>query len=167
MPANSGNGSYQGSVVSEQFGDVQAAVSVKGNRITDVSISAPMDNPRSASINQQAVPMLRSETLQVQSGQVTLISGATVTSEAYAQSLQSAIDQARKAGHNVPLGTQSWNAPSQGDPQSPSQGGQFGGNSNPYGNPYNNGEPPPGPGFGDDGHGRGQSPQGSSFYGHT
>ena len=38
--------------------------------------------------------MLHDEVLQAQSAQIDLISGATYTSEAYAQSLQSALDQA-------------------------------------------------------------------------
>jgi uncharacterized protein with FMN-binding domain len=38
--------------------------------------------------------MLRSEALQAQSAQIDLVSGATYTSMAYAQSLQSALDQA-------------------------------------------------------------------------
>ena len=38
--------------------------------------------------------MLRSEALTAQSAQIDLVSGATYTSDAYAQSLQSALDQA-------------------------------------------------------------------------
>jgi uncharacterized protein with FMN-binding domain len=46
-------------------------------------------------INQQAVPMLVSETTSAQSAQIDMVSGATYTSQGYAQSLQSALDQAR------------------------------------------------------------------------
>lgn len=83
-----------GPVVSEQYGQVQATVTVTGKKITNVSITAPEDSPRSAGINQQAVPLLRSETLQAQSANVNLISGATFTSEAYIQSLQGALQTA-------------------------------------------------------------------------
>ena len=38
--------------------------------------------------------MLRTEALTAQSAQIDLISGATYTSDGYAQSLQSALDQA-------------------------------------------------------------------------
>jgi uncharacterized protein with FMN-binding domain len=38
--------------------------------------------------------MLQSEALTAQSAQIDLISGATYTSDAYAQSLQAALDQA-------------------------------------------------------------------------
>lgn len=45
-------------------------------------------------INNQAMPMLRSEAIQAQSANVDTVSGATMTSEAFIQSLQSALDQA-------------------------------------------------------------------------
>lgn len=85
---------YTGSVVYDQYGGVQATVTVKGKKITNVSISAPENDPRSASINSQVVPMLQSETLQAQSANVNVISGATETSQAYAQSLQAALKSA-------------------------------------------------------------------------
>lgn len=80
-----------GPAIDDPFGTVQATITVAGNKITNVSIAAPQDNPRSASINQQAVSLLQTETLQAQSANVNVISGATVTSEAYIQSLQSAL----------------------------------------------------------------------------
>lgn len=84
---------YTGPAVQDPFGTVQAQVTLNGSKITNVSITAPMDNPRSAGINTQAIPMLKSETLQAQSAQVSLISGATYTSQAYQQSLQGALSQ--------------------------------------------------------------------------
>ena len=41
------------------------------------------------------MPYLITEAIQAQSAQVDVISGATLTSEAFAQSLQSALDHAR------------------------------------------------------------------------
>jgi uncharacterized protein with FMN-binding domain len=81
-------------VVDDPFGTVQATITVTGSKITNVSITAPQDNPRSAFINQQAVPLLQQETLQAQSATIDLISGATITSEAYIQSLQIALQTA-------------------------------------------------------------------------
>ncbi len=78
----------------DQFGQVQARITVKAGKIIGVSITAPEGDPRSASINQQAIPYLRSETLQAQSANIDVISGATLTSEAYMQSLQSALTKA-------------------------------------------------------------------------
>ena len=92
-----GSGTYQGPVVSQPYGGVQATVKISGKRIAGVVISAPQNNPVSANINRQAVPLLTSETLQAQSGNVNTISGATLTSQAYIQSLQSALGQAGNA----------------------------------------------------------------------
>jgi uncharacterized protein with FMN-binding domain len=45
-------------------------------------------------ISSQAAPLLRDEVLQAQSANVQTISGATVTSDAYLNSLQAALDAA-------------------------------------------------------------------------
>ena len=50
-------------------------------------------DPTSQQICTEAIPMLRSEALSAQSGTIDGISGATYTSEAYTQSLQSALDK--------------------------------------------------------------------------
>ena len=85
----------QGPSVNMRWGPVQVTVKVKGTKILDVSASYPTERPKSQFINEQAIPMLRSEVLQAQSAQIDLIGGATMTSEAYAQSLQSALDKAK------------------------------------------------------------------------
>jgi uncharacterized protein with FMN-binding domain len=117
-PAASARGArtYQGPVVNQPFGGVQASVTISGKKITNVVISAPQDNPRSAGINQQAVPLLQSETLQAQSARINTISGATLTSQAYIQSLQAALGQAGSQG-SAPAGNAS---PPSGSAQSPS-----------------------------------------------
>lgn len=89
------DGQYTGQDVFTQFGDVQVKVTIAGGKITDVQpLQVPFDRPRSAEISQYAVPQLHDEALQAQSAQIDGISGATFTSEAYAQSLQAALDQA-------------------------------------------------------------------------
>lgn len=85
---------YTGNVVYDQYGAVEATITVTGRKITTVSISAPMNDPRSAGINQQAVPLLQSETLTAQSAAINGVSGATETTQSYVQSLQSALDRA-------------------------------------------------------------------------
>ncbi len=85
---------YAGPVEYDQYGAVQATITVSGGKVTAVAISAPEDNPRSADINTQAIPILQSETLQAQSASIDIVSGATYTSQAYEQSLQAALDQA-------------------------------------------------------------------------
>ena len=87
--------SYDGQVVSNQYGDVQVRVVLQGGRIVDVqALTLPTDRRRSAEISQYAEPLLRQEVLQAQSAQIDLVSGASYTSDSYAQSLQSALDQA-------------------------------------------------------------------------
>ena len=105
--SSSGTHSFQGPVVNGPFGPVQATITLTGKKITSVAISAPQDNPRSAGINQQAVPYLQSETLQAQSAQINGVSGATITSQAYAQSLQGALAQAQSQVNAVTGGQQS------------------------------------------------------------
>lgn len=105
--SSGGTRTFQGPGVNGPFGTVQATITLTGKRITNVAISAPQDNPRSAGINQQAIPYLQSETLQAQSAQINGVSGATITSQAYAQSLQGALDQARSQGNAVAAGRQS------------------------------------------------------------
>lgn len=89
------DGQYTGSDVSMRFGDVQVKVVVKGGRIADIQTpQMPFDRPRSAEISQEAAPLLHDEVIQAQSAQIDSLSGATYTSDAYGQSLQSALDQA-------------------------------------------------------------------------
>jgi uncharacterized protein with FMN-binding domain len=88
-------GSYTGQVVDTRYGTVEIGVTVSAGRITAVSFLAlPEDRPRSRSISSQAEPLLRSEALEAQGANVNLLSGATYTSQGFAQSLQSALAQA-------------------------------------------------------------------------
>jgi uncharacterized protein with FMN-binding domain len=81
-----------GPVIDTQFGSTQVAATVRGSQLVDVrALQLPFDRPRSQSISTQAEPLLRSEALQAQSANIQLLSGATFTSEAYAQSLQGAL----------------------------------------------------------------------------
>lgn len=69
-------------------------MTVSGSKITDVSVvRANVADPRSASIDQYAIPVLRSEALSAQGASIQGVSGASYTSQAYAQSLQSALDK--------------------------------------------------------------------------
>ena len=52
-------------------------------------------NGRDVEINAQALPVLRQETLAKQSADIDAVSGATVTSDGYKESLQSALDAAK------------------------------------------------------------------------
>ena len=87
---------YKGPLVDMRFGPVQATIVVKKKKITDVIIDTNPDTRRSQFIDDQAVPQLRQETLDAQSANIDEISGATMTSDAFMQSLQSAIKSAKK-----------------------------------------------------------------------
>ncbi len=87
----------KGNQFDNQFGPVQVEVTLRGNKIVDVNaLQMPTDHQQSLFISEQAAPMLRQETLTVQSAQIDVIGGATYTSESYAQSLQSALDAAKR-----------------------------------------------------------------------
>ncbi|HKV30926.1 MAG TPA: FMN-binding protein [Candidatus Dormibacteraeota bacterium] len=89
------DGQYTGQDFPNQFGDTQVKVTIAGGRITDVqAVQLPFDRQRSAEISQYAAPRLHDEVLQAQTAQIDSLSGATYTSDAYAQSVQSALDQA-------------------------------------------------------------------------
>ena len=92
------NGQYTGQDVTTKYGDVQVQITVSNGRITDVQAPLlPSDRARSVEISQAAGPILHSEALRAVSAnpaQIDTVSGATYTSDAYVQSLQSAIDQA-------------------------------------------------------------------------
>ena len=81
-------------MVDNGYGPVQVQIEVSGGRIVDVSTLALPGDGHSRRINSFAVPRLREEVLAAQSAQIDTVSGATATSEAYAQSLQAALDAA-------------------------------------------------------------------------
>jgi len=78
-----------------RWGPVQVQITVANRTITDVKVvDYPSGNRRDEEINAQALPILVQETLDAQSAHIDMVSGATVTSEGYLGSLQSALDQA-------------------------------------------------------------------------
>jgi uncharacterized protein with FMN-binding domain len=90
------DGTYAGTSVVTQFGDVQVQIVVSGGRISDATTPVLTGNEgRSEQINNQAAPILRSELLASQSAKIASVSGATYTSDAYITSLQAALDKAK------------------------------------------------------------------------
>jgi uncharacterized protein with FMN-binding domain len=73
---------------------VRIRLDSSGKRIADVGAVLPTERSRSAQINDRAAPILKREVLQAQSARIRLVSGATMTSNAYVQSLRSAIGKA-------------------------------------------------------------------------
>ncbi len=87
--------SFTGADVQYAYGDIQLRVAMSGTRIDSITVpqeSAP--DPRSQFINSQAVPILTREALAAQGVRIDVVSGATFTSDAFAQALQSALGMA-------------------------------------------------------------------------
>ena len=96
-PAATGpaDGTYTGASVSTRFGNVQVAVTLAGDRITDVMPLLLTDSgAHSVQISNRAAPIVHDEVIASQSAKVSNVGGATYTSQAYLASVQSALDQA-------------------------------------------------------------------------
>lgn len=90
------NGTYTGSPGDAFYGNIQVQAVISGGRITDIQfIQYPNDRTRSIAINTLAMPNLKQEAIQAQSANVDIVSGATDSSNAFIQSLQSALTQAK------------------------------------------------------------------------
>jgi hypothetical protein len=86
---------FTGAVTQTQWGPVQVQIAVSDGSITDVSVlEHPSGNSRDEEINSYALPILTQETIDAQGAGIDMVSGATVTSDGYIGSLQSALDQA-------------------------------------------------------------------------
>ncbi len=93
--SSSSDRTYTGQDVSYRYGDIEVAVTVDGSRI--VTVSVPQDDtfsPYSQTVNSAAVPILVREAVAAQGIDFDVVSGATYASDAFAQSLQSALDKA-------------------------------------------------------------------------
>ena len=99
--SSSGSGSssstktYSGDTAMTQWGPVQVQITVAGGKVTRATtLQVPSGNNRDQEINSYAVPILNQEVVAAQSANIDMISGATVTSDGYLQSVQSAFDKA-------------------------------------------------------------------------
>jgi uncharacterized protein with FMN-binding domain len=87
--------SVDGSVVDTPYGPMQVTVVFDNGKITDVQTRQTPDvGGRSVRLAELATPILRQEVLGAQSARIDSVSGATYTSDGYAQSVQYAIDHA-------------------------------------------------------------------------
>ena len=90
------DGQFAGSAVDAFYGMVQVQAVIQSGKLTDVQfLEYPNDRRTSIRINRVAMPYLTSEAVQAQSAEVDVISGATLTSEAFIESLQSALNTAK------------------------------------------------------------------------
>ena len=89
------DGVYTGPAADAYYGIIQIQALVQGGRLTALKVLRyPSDRRTSVSINRQALPMLRDEAIVAQSANVDIISGATLTSRAFIQSLGGALKKA-------------------------------------------------------------------------
>lgn len=90
------DGTYIGDTADAFYGNIQVQATISNGRITDIQfLQYPNDRGTSIAINRQADPMLAQEAIQAQSANVDVVSGATDSSQAFIQSLQSALNKAR------------------------------------------------------------------------
>ena len=90
------DGAYTGPVVDAYYGLMQIQAIIKGGRLTSIRVlKYPNDRSTSIFINRQALPMLRDEVISAQSANVDIVSGATLSSEAFIQSLGAAMTRAQ------------------------------------------------------------------------
>jgi uncharacterized protein with FMN-binding domain len=93
--ASSAASTVLGDSVDTRWGPVQVQITVQNGKITAVSVPVfPNNNGRDQEINATALPVLVQETMSAQSAKIDMVSGATVTSDGYLSSLQSALDKA-------------------------------------------------------------------------
>ncbi len=99
QPAQQGqykDGTYNGNVADAYYGMLQVQAVIQNGKLSQVQIlQYPHDRRTSQYINSQALPWLEQEAVQAQSANVDFISGATLSSQAFQQSLQTALQSAR------------------------------------------------------------------------
>jgi len=89
------DGTYTGTVADAFYGNLQAVVTVSGGKITDVTFPQYPTSGHSGEVSNEALPVLKQEAIATQSADVNVVSGATQDSQAFQQSLASALAQAK------------------------------------------------------------------------
>jgi uncharacterized protein with FMN-binding domain len=89
-----GTASATGTMEQYGYGELAARVTISGGHITAVSVPAIRTAEQySQQLAAQVIPMLNKEVLAAQSAHIQAVSGASYTSQAYAASVQAALDQ--------------------------------------------------------------------------
>jgi uncharacterized protein with FMN-binding domain len=91
------DGTYTGPQVDVYYGLVEVQATIQNGKLTDVQfLEYPSDRRTSVEINTIAMPYLQQEALQAQNANVDIVSGATLTSQGFQLSLQTALSSANK-----------------------------------------------------------------------
>ena len=99
-PRRSGEGtrSFDGPAMTTPFSAIQVRGYFTGRRLTGIeTVLLSGDGPHTEALNARAEPILRESALEAGDADVDVVSGATSTSEIWLDSLQGAIDKARRA----------------------------------------------------------------------
>jgi uncharacterized protein with FMN-binding domain len=98
------DGSFLGPAYNTYYGPVQVRVNIRDGRVVSVDVPEyPADRRASQRINGQALPLLEREVISAQSARVNIVSGATLTCEAYLRSLDAALRDAAGAAPGIRL----------------------------------------------------------------
>jgi uncharacterized protein with FMN-binding domain len=89
------NGTYTGTVADAFYGNLQAVAVIQNGALTDITFPQYPTNGHSGQLAAQALPILKQEAIAAQSANVNIVSGATQDSQAFQQSLASALAQAK------------------------------------------------------------------------
>ena len=99
-PRRSGEGtrSFDGPAMTTPFSAIQVRGYFTGRRLTGIeTVLLSGDGPHTEALNARAEPILRESALEAGDADVDVVSGATSTSRIWLDSLQGAIDKARRA----------------------------------------------------------------------
>ena len=89
------NGSYTGLTADAIYGPIQVKAVVSGGKLTDVQfLQYPNDREHSVEVSDNALPILKTEAIQIQGSNVDNVSGATQTSDGFRVTLADALSQA-------------------------------------------------------------------------
>ena len=89
------SGTFKGDTSQTRWGPVQVQITLTDGKITDVTtLQYPNGDRKSLNISNRVIPWLQEETLQVQSANISGISGATYTYFGFRDSLASALQKA-------------------------------------------------------------------------
>ncbi len=100
-PRRSGEGarSFLGPAMTTPFSAIQVRAFFTGRRLTGIeTVLLSGDGPHTEALNARAEPILRESALEAGGADVDVVSGATSTSKIWLDSLQGAIDKARRRG---------------------------------------------------------------------
>ena len=100
-PRRSGEGArdFLGPAMTTPFSAIQVRAFFTGRKLTGIeTVLLSGDGPHTEALNARAEPILRESALEAGDADVDVVSGATSTSEIWLDSLQGAIDKARRRG---------------------------------------------------------------------